>query len=127
MDISSAKTIKKCDAGIGNPNCTPYSKLKGLSASVIEKINSLGYKHQLNEGMRICDSCRLVIVYKRSPKLKKRRTGVKTSSEDEDPRPSTSVLKSGQQFAESQHSANIQESKELLGKHNYYFLTTSFA
>lgn len=51
----------------------------------------MGYDHQLDETMRICDSCHSVIRHNRSVPQKKRRTDECEATQDlDDPQPSTS-------------------------------------
>lgn len=77
----------KCCAGINNPRCS-RKNLRHITLAIIEQIQSLGYDHQLDETMRICESCRLVISDNRSIPAKKRRSGGDHVLDD--PQPSTS-------------------------------------
>lgn len=80
----------KCCAGIKNPRCRRVN-LRNLTPSIIEQIHSMGYAHDLDETMRICGSCRLVIRNNRSAPTKKRRSGGDVSNQvPDDPQPSTS-------------------------------------
>lgn len=88
-DISRLK-YSKCCAGVGNPKCKRKGS-RSLSATMIEKIRSMGYDHQLDESMRICTSCFTILWYNRSVPQKKRRTDeYEATQEFDDPQPSTS-------------------------------------
>lgn len=63
-DISRLK-YSKCCAAVGNNKCSREGS-RSLSSTVIEKIRSMGYDHQLDESMRICVSCQTVISHSRS-------------------------------------------------------------
>lgn len=98
QDLSRIK-ISRCCAGINNPKCR-RSQLRNLSPTMIEHIRAMGYSHQLDETMHICESCRLVIRLHRSPPKKKRRSG--GCEVNQNPQPPTSG----------------QASNEMLGKIN---------
>lgn len=109
MEKSAELIIKRvqCSANINNPNCS-RNNLRNLSSSLIEKIHSWGFDHQLDVTMRICESCRGILVHNRTPLPKKRRSDGKESSHArkfEEPQPSTS-------HQQSEH----QEFDDTLGK-----------
>ncbi|XP_062705603.1 uncharacterized protein LOC134287568 [Aedes albopictus] len=63
----------KCSAKINNPKCNRHN-LRGMSLRLIDKIHSMGYTHEIDESMSICESCRGLISHNRSPNTKKRRS-----------------------------------------------------
>ena len=100
MDQSSKLRLKglKCCANINNPRCN-RNKLRAISSTMVEKIHSMGYNHEIDETMSICESCRSVISHNRSPVMKKRRSvgnevniqpSTSGQQHSDDPGPSTS-------------------------------------
>ena len=82
--------IYRCGAGITNGNCKSYG-LRSLTNALIEKIRSMGYYHELDESVRICDSCRLVVQHNRPPSKKRRSSGREPDNGDSNnQQPSTS-------------------------------------
>lgn len=109
MDQTDKSRIlnSRCRAGINNPKCS-RKNLRSLSSSIIEQIHSLGYDHQLDETMRICESCRVVIKNNRSTPTKNKSFGWWSKQVPDDLQPETSFNEPNQAPEDPQPSTSGQ-------------------